>query len=168
MVLAVAFACAPQGPAGEMAEETAVDMDAARSAVEEVVASGADAFSSQDWEAAEGLLTDDWAFYSDMGRTDFAGLQQFFTDHITEHTIDFTVTEVVIAADASIAWASWDEQTSYMFDGEATEENAVFTGLFENTDDGWLMASMHRSVVQPMEGGEAMEEGGAMDEGADQ
>lgn len=162
VVLAVAVGCAPQGPAEEETapseteapagtETSAADVDGARVAVEDLIADTADALTAQDWQAAEGMITEDWTFYGSEGRWDFARFRQFFEDHITDHTITFSDVSVEVADDASMAWASFHEETAYAFDGEPVEESAVFTTLFRNTADGWRLARLHRTVLAPAE-----------------
>ena len=76
-------------------------------------------------------------------------IKKFFTEHITEHTIAISNIQVHVSGDASMAWATFDEETSYKFDGNPVSENAVFTAIFVKEGDAWKMKMEQRTIVQP-------------------
>ena len=119
-------------------------------AIEKLLEKGFEAFQKQDWDTAASLVTSDYMIILHNGeRLSLEGIKTFFIDHITEHTIDISNVDIHVSGDASMAWASLDEKTSYKFDGEPVTESAIFTAIFVKEDDAWKLKLEHRAVVQP-------------------
>ena len=109
-----------------------------------------EAFAKQDWETAASLFTSDWVIVIHTGASfDMEGFKKFFADHITEHTIALSNVQVHVSGDATMAWTTFNEETSYKFDGNPVSENAVFTAIFVKEGDAWKMKMEQRTIVQP-------------------
>jgi ketosteroid isomerase-like protein len=82
-------------------------------------------------------------------RLDMAAVKDFFGNHITDHSIQTDNVDVHISADGSMAWATFNEETEYKFDGNPVKQKAVFTAIFEKEEDVWAMKLLHRSTAPP-------------------
>lgn len=119
-------------------------------AIEKRLKKGFEAVAKQDFETLASLCTDDWTVTLHNGqRMNMAGLKEFLTAHITDHTIAISNVQVHVSGDATMAWATFDEATSYKFDGNPVSENAVFTAIFVKDGDVWKMKTQQRTIVQP-------------------
>ena len=119
-------------------------------AIEKQLKKGFQAFAKQDWETFAPLCTSDWVIIIHTGMSlDMEGIKKFFADHVTEHTIAISNIQVHVSGDATMAWAMFDEETSYKFDGNPVSENAVFTAIFVKEGDAWKMKMEQRTIVQP-------------------
>lgn len=118
--------------------------------IEARINKGFEAFAKQDWETVKSLCTNDWKIVLHTGESlNLEGIAKFFADHVTEHTIAISNIQVHVSGDATMAWATFDEKTSYKFDGNPVSESAVFTAIFVKEDDAWKMKMEQRTVVQP-------------------
>ncbi len=119
-------------------------------AIEMRLKKGFEAFAKQDWETVASLVTSDWVIVLHTGeRLTLEGMKKFFTDHISGHTIEISNIDINVSGDASMAWATLDEKTSYKFDGNQVSENARFTAIFVKEGDAWKMKMQQRTLVQP-------------------
>ena len=110
----------------------------------------AEALQNQDWAALETVCSSDWVHVTHMGdRLDMDGVKALFSDHITDHSIQTNNVDVHISADGSMAWATFNEETEYKFDGNPVKQKAVFTAIFEKEEDVWAMKLLHRSTAPP-------------------
>ncbi|NIR50412.1 nuclear transport factor 2 family protein [candidate division KSB1 bacterium] len=117
-------------------------------AIQGLISQCAQALQSQDWEMLDKVCSEDWLHISHMGdRWDMAAVKSFFEDHITDHTIQFSDVDTHISDDASMAWATFNEETEYNFDGNPVKQSAVFTATFEKQAKAWKMKLLHRTVV---------------------
>lgn len=121
-----------------------------KEAIRSLISKCANALQSQDWATLESICSKDWTHLTDRGdRWDMATMKSFFGEHITDHTIKFNIVGIHISGDASMAWATFDEDTAYKFDGNPVKQNAVFTAVFEKEQDAWKMKLLHRSTPPP-------------------
>jgi len=121
-----------------------------QAAIEKQLKKGFVAFAKQDWETFASLCTSDWVIVIHTGASfDIEGIKNFFAEHITEHTIAISNIQVHVSGDATMAWATFSEETSYKFDGNPVSENAVFTAIFVKEGDAWKMKMEQRTIVQP-------------------
>ena len=124
-----------------------VDTVAEEASIREVLTQSLAAFESQDWEALGGLTSDDWVIVTHLGTTlDRAGIQEFFEEYITDHSITISNIDVTVSGDGSMAWAKFDENTQYNFAGAPVDEHALFTAILESGDDGWKVVHLQRTV----------------------
>ena len=128
-----------------------VDMAAEEANVREVITDYFAAAESQDWDAAADVVSSDYVIVTHMGAAmDLAGIRQFFADHITDHTIAIRNITVTVSGDGSMAWATFDEDTQYNFDGAPMDEHALFTAVLENGSDGWKLMHVQRTIEVAM------------------
>ncbi len=121
-----------------------------QAAIEKQLKKGFAAFAKQDWETVASLCTSDWVIVLHTGASlNLEGIKKFFAEHITEHTLAISNIQVHVSGDATMAWATFSEETSYKFDGNPVSENAVFTAIFVNEGDAWKMKMEQRTLVQP-------------------
>ncbi len=119
-------------------------------AIEKRLQQGFEAYAKQDWETVSSLCTSDWKIVLHNGaRLTLEDMKQFFTAHITEHSIAISNIKVHVSGDATMAWATYDEATSYKFDGKPVAEKAVFTSIFVKEGEDWKMTAQQRTLVQP-------------------
>jgi len=124
-----------------------VDTATEEASIREVLTQQLAAFESQDWEALGSLISDDWVIFTHLGTTlDRAGIQEFFEEYITNHSIAISNIDVTVSGDGSMAWAKFDENTQYNFDGAPVDEHALFTAILENGDDGWKVVHLQRTI----------------------
>ncbi len=115
--------------------------------IREVLTQHLAAFESQDWEAVGSLTSDDWVIVTHLGTTlDRAGIQAFFEEHITDHSITISNIDVTVSGDGLMAWAKFDENTQYNFDGAPVDEDALFTAILEKGYDGWKVVHLQRTI----------------------
>lgn len=127
-----------------------VDVETEKESIRSAIQKTAEALASQDWETLKGLISEDWEHFAHLGaRWDFESTKSFFEEHISDHKIEFSDVEVHISGDGTMAWAKFNEQTEYMFDGNPIKENAIFTAVFEKKNSKWLMNQLHRSASPP-------------------
>lgn len=127
-----------------------IDVEAEKENIRAAIEKTADAIQHQDWETLKGLISDDWEHFSHIGeRWDMEAMKKFFQDHITDHKIEFSDIEIHISDDGTMAWAKFNEQTEYKFDGNPVKENAIFTAIFEKKNSDWVMVLLHRSAPPP-------------------
>ncbi len=118
--------------------------------IQDLIAKCAQALQNQDWEKLESVCASDWIHISHMGdRWDMAAVKSFFEKHITNHTIEFANVDVHVSDDGSMAWATFNEQTEYEFDGKPVKQKAVFTAIFEEEEGDWAMKVLHRTTAPP-------------------
>ncbi len=119
-------------------------------AIEKRLQQNFEAYEKQDWETISSLCTNDWMMVLHNGaRMTMDDMKQFFTAHITEHSIALSNIKVHVSGDATMAWATFDEETSYKFDGNPVSEKAVFTAIFEKEGEDWKIKTQQRTLVQP-------------------
>ena len=124
-----------------------VDTAAEEASIREVLTQQFAAFESQDWEAVGSLTSDDWVIVTHLGTTlDRAGIQAFFEEHITDHSITISNIDVTVSGDGLMAWAKFDENTQYNFDGAPVDEDALFTAILEKGYDGWKVVHLQRTI----------------------
>lgn len=127
-----------------------IDMDAEKASIEEALSNCYHAVQDQDWAALAAVSTDNMMHYNHMGdKWNMEDLKGFFTDHITNHTINISNVNIHVSGDGSLAWATVDEATEYQFDGNPVKENAIFTFIFEKEGTDWKVAHFHRSMPSP-------------------
>lgn len=118
--------------------------------IEKRLKKGFEAFEKQDWDTVASLCTSDWRIVLHTGASvNIDGIAKFFADHVSEHTIELSNIQVHVSGDATMAWATFDEATSYKFDGNPVSENARFTAIFVKEGDDWKMKLQQRTIVQP-------------------
>ena len=140
--LSLIAACAPEAPP--------VDVAAEQASIRERLTQGFEAVQNQDWETLSGLITDDWVHFTGQGmKWNLAEMQDFFGAHITDHRITLSDISIEVSGDGKMAWAKFDEDTEYMFDGNLVQEKAIFTAIFEKPDGDWTMVHLHRSAPPP-------------------
>lgn len=119
-------------------------------AIEKRLQEGFAAFAKQDWEAVTSLVASDFTIALHNGaRMTVDELNQFFAAHVTEHSIALSNIQIEVSGDATMAYATYNEETSYMFDGNPVSEKAVFTSIFVKEGDDWKMKTQQRTIVQP-------------------
>ena len=143
LCMLVFLACQPQAPK--------VDMAAEKASLEAQIEAGFKALQAQDFDTFKGLCTADMMHYTHLGtKWDLAGLQQFFADHITDHTITTSNHAIHISDDASMAWVTLDEDTQYKMDGVDGTYKAQFTMAFSKDGGSWKLAHFQRTIEMPM------------------
>ncbi len=127
-----------------------VDMEAEKASFKEALNKGFNAVQSQEWDALAALSTDDMMVYNHIGdKWNMEDMKGFFTDHITNQTINISNINIHVSGDGSLAWATVDEATEYQFDGNPVKENAIFTFIFEKEGMDWKVTHFHRSMPPP-------------------
>jgi ketosteroid isomerase-like protein len=124
-----------------------VDMAAEDASIREVLTQNFAAFESQDWDAVGGLISDDWVIVTNLGVLDRAGIQELFEARITDHSITISNIDITVSAGGSMAWAKFDENTQYNFDGAPVDEHALFTAVLEKDAGGWKLVHIQRTVL---------------------
>lgn len=140
--LSLIAACAPEAPP--------VDVAAEQASIRDRLDQGFQAVQNQDWETLSGLISDDWVIFTHLGaKWNLDEMQEFFGAHIADHRITISDMSIRVSGDGRLAWARFDEETQYTFDGNPIQEKAVFTAVFEKTDAEWKMVHLHRSAQPP-------------------
>ena len=149
-LVAVLAACTVVIGCAEQGRMEPVDVEAERASITEVINQSAEAIQNQAFDTLGTLVSNDWVLYTGEGtKWTLADMQAFFQEHISDHTINFSNVAIDVSGDGTMAWATFDEQTQYLFDGNPVQENAIFTALFKKTDAGWEMVHLHRSAEPP-------------------
>jgi ketosteroid isomerase-like protein len=105
------------------------------------------AIQSQDWETMRRLISEDWLLFTDAGsKWNLQEMQRFFKDHMSDHRIGLSNITIQVSKDGTMAWAKFDEETEYKFDGSPVKEKAIFTAVLEKRNDAWIMVHLHRST----------------------
>ena len=127
-----------------------VDVEAETASIREGLNQSFEAVQNQDWETLGGLISEDWILFTHIGVTwNLEEMDQFFADHISDHSITISNIAVEVSEHGKLAWAKFNEQTEYSFDGNPVQENALFTAIFKKTDGDWKMTHLHRSAPPP-------------------
>lgn len=129
--------------------EPPVDTEAERERIEALLDEVRAGVTAQDWNRVDPHLTDDWEILGDGERMSWAEQRALFEDHLTEHRSEFRDVEVTVSDDGSMAWAKFEEETEFRFDGQPVQQEALFTAVFHRVDGEWRMAHLHRSTPMP-------------------
>ncbi len=123
------------------------DMSGEKEAVHAVITQSFFAVQNQDWETLRRLISEDWVHFTDVGsKWNLQEMQRFFKDHISDHRIGLSNITIQVSKDGSMAWAKFDEETEYKFDGSQMQQKAIFTAVFEKRNATWIMVHLHRST----------------------
>lgn len=123
------------------------DMSGEKEAVHGVITQSFFAIQNQDWETMRRLISEDWLLFTDEGaKWNLQEMQRFFKDHISDHRIGLSNMTIQVSKDGSMAWAKFDEDTEYKFDGGQMQQKAIFTAVFEKRNATWIMVHLHRST----------------------
>lgn len=123
------------------------DMSGEKEAVHGVITQSFFAIQNQDWETMRRLISEDWLLFTDEGaKWNLQEMQRFFKDHISDHRIGLSNMTIQVSKDGSMAWAKFDEDTEYKFDGGQMQQKAIFTAVFEKRNAIWIMVHLHRST----------------------
>jgi ketosteroid isomerase-like protein len=127
-----------------------VDVGAEKENIRAMITEGFDAVANQDWETLSGLISEDWVFFTHLGtKWNLEEMQGWFKDHISDHRISISNVSIEVSMDGSMAWAKFDEDTEFKFDGNPGQGNAIFTAIFEKGSAGWKMVHLHRTATAP-------------------
>ena len=131
-------------------EEPGPDLVAEEANVKEALNSFFTAAEHKDWQTIDGLLAQDFEFYSDgtlvLDRSGF--LDAMKDDSMDITSMQLNNVQVMLSGDAEMAFVKYQAAMESSIHGEAYNMASAETVVFRKESSGWKMTHNHASVKE--------------------
>jgi len=146
-LLCLTFGCQK---AEEVAEEPAVDIEAEKQNVEEVVRNFYDAASTHNFQGIRDSCTDDFIIFESgqvMNVEDFIN----FLTSFEGATMTYNLEEVKIDVEGSVAWLTLRSKAKVTMGEQVMNYEWLESGVLKKQEGIWKIAFYHSTTVEPPE-----------------
>ncbi len=130
--------------------EVGPDLLAEEANVKQALESFFSAAEHKDWPTIDGLLAEDFEFYSDgTMMLDRGGFLEAMKDDSMDITrMELNNVQVTLSGDAEMAWVKYQAAMESSIHGESYNMASAETVVFRKESSGWKMTHNHASVKE--------------------